>query len=237
MRGRIAVFACSYALFVGTAFASAISVNGTCEFGTCAPVGTLSEGSSLSSPFSFLYTSADSDEYRLTGTVGATNSSNPDGVNTSFSLAVTYLGNNSGTVSGADTLVVDFLQNFQTPYSTGTNNTGHESFQGTFAGPVSISSSAELQIFSNGGTAMALLGPFFPPNSFSASSMNQPFAEGPLTSNDVRNTLLFGAGSGVGASISLNPTTPEPSTGFLMFGGVFLLLCCGARFVKASASR
>ncbi|HXB72286.1 MAG TPA: PEP-CTERM sorting domain-containing protein [Candidatus Acidoferrales bacterium] len=222
-------------LLAGTAFAGAISVNGTCEFGACTPVDTLAEGTSLTDPFSFVYTFANTDEYRATGTLAARNLSNTTGIVriALTGLTFTYLGNDSGTPSGADSLVIDFLQNFQTPFATGINRSGFEAINGTFGGPLANASSVQGQVFSNGGTAMALLGPFFPPAPFSSGSVtNQLFAFGPITLADFRYTISFGTGSGVGATFNIDntaPTVPEPSAWLLMAGGVAFLLFRSAR--------
>ena len=78
---------------------------------------------------------------------------------------------------------------------------------------------------------MALMGPFSPPNPFTDSRSNQPFSSGPVSLLDFRDTVVFGAGSGVGATITVNnvPTTPsavpEPATWlYLVSGMLFMFL-------------
>jgi hypothetical protein len=92
-----------------TTFAAAINVNGTCEVGTCTPPDLLAMGDSVSVPFSFVYTFANTDQYRGTGTVAASNTSDTNGLveMTAASITLTYLGNSSGTLSSADTLVIE----------------------------------------------------------------------------------------------------------------------------------
>jgi len=221
-----------------TTFAAAINVNGTCEVGTCTPPDLLAMGDSVSAPFSFVYTFANTDQYRGTGTVAASNTSDTNGLVqiTAASIILTYLGNSSGTLSSADTLVIDFLQNFQTPFPTQTNTTGFEFISGDFSGSYSLASSVSGQGFTNGGTAMLLMGPFFPPNPFSASNTNQPVSVGPTTLLDYRDTVTFGAGSNVGATISVAnvppvSTIPEPATWVFSGTGALILLLTNRRRV------
>ncbi len=231
-------------LFIGSAFAGAISVNGTCEFGVCTPADTLSEGNSLTNPFNFIYTFANTDQYQAIGTLAATNLSNSTGYIeiTAAGITLTYLGNNSGTASGSDTLVVDFLQNFQTPFGSGTGNNGFEYISGSFGGPLANASSVQGQGISNSGTAQAVLGPFFAPTPFSASNTNQPTKVGPTTLLDFKDTILFAAGSGIGSTINVSNTpspatpTPEPSAGLLMTGSLFLLFRFRRMLLKTTVS-
>src|SRR5579863_7548097 len=62
------------ALSAATAFGDAISVNGLCEVGTCASPDILTNGNSISSPFSFIYTFANTDRYQVSGNFAATDS-------------------------------------------------------------------------------------------------------------------------------------------------------------------
>jgi hypothetical protein len=220
-------------LGVGKAQAGAITINSLCEFGTCSPVDTLALGSSYSDPFSFTYTFANSDRYQVTGTLSATDTTALIEADETFT--VTYLGNMSGTSSSADTLIIDFLQIFQTVATgTGSNNSGFDAIYGTFGGPLASTSRVEEQTFTNGGTAMALLGPFFPPGAFSESVTNQPFTFGPTTLLESQNTLSFGAGSGVNAAIQLSTTPPVPEPATLLLLGTGLV---GASVRRARARR
>jgi hypothetical protein len=214
----------------GITFASSISVNGTCEVGTCNTSDIIPVNGSTSVPFSFIYTFANTDQYHAVGTVASF--STPTLVEISAAnITLTYLGNSSSTASAADTLVIDFTQYFNTNSSSGSNNSGFEFISGDFTGNYAGASSVSAQGFTNGGTAMALMGPFSPPDPFADSRSNQPFAFGPVTLFDFRDTVVFGAGSGVGATITLSntPTTPsavpEPATSlYLATGLLFLFL-------------
>ena len=203
------------------AFGGAISVDGLCEVGNCASPDVLSAGSSISSPFSFTYTFADTDSYQVTGTLTAS-----DTMGSGFSLfvagpTVTYLGNGGGTVSGADTLTIDFLQNFVVSFTAGSFS---ESIAGTFGGALASGSSAAGQDFLD-GHALPLMGPF-PSSAPFSESFNNVSLSG-LTSPllfDARFTDVFAAGSAVGATINSNPTVPEPATAGLMLAGLTALI-------------
>jgi hypothetical protein len=217
--GRLLV---STTLFAGAALA-AISIDGTCEVGTCTSPGLLAGGNSVNLPFSFDYTFVDGDQYLVAGDMSATNQTGgPVSINFSLSM-LTYLGNSFSSASAADTLVIDFLQDYQRPSGTGTDTSGVESFSGSFSGLFASASSVEGQLFSTGGTAMLLMGPFFPPNAFASSESNQPFSFAPTTTLDFRTTIVFGLGSNVGATVMIGNSVPEPATWLLLVSGGTLL--------------
>ena len=214
----------------GTSFSASISINSTCEVGTCTTSDLLTPGASTTSPFSFVFALPNTDRYQATGTIGAINNFLPLPVGgiiqiNAANIALTYLGNNAGTVSADDTLSIDFLQYFQTLGASGTNSSGFESITGNFSGAYAGASNVAGQAISTGGTAQALMGPFFPPNSFSDSRTNQPFSFASTSLLDFRDTVVFGAGSGTGATINVNNVSaaPEPETWFLSGIALFLL--------------
>jgi hypothetical protein len=220
-------------LLSATAFAGAINVSTTCQVGTCASPDILADGDSLSTPFSFVYTFANTDQYQATGTLAATNLSTAVGIIqiTAANIALTYLGNGTGTASASDTFVIDFLQNFTAEgFGTGTNDNGFEFISGSFSGPYGGASSVQGQGFSNDGTSMALMGPFFPPDDFSDSNVFQPFSFSTTTLLDFRDTVTFGEGSNPGTTILVNnvplgpsESVPEPSSLLLSGAGIALL--------------
>ena len=227
--GRLVGFT---ALLPFTSFAAAININATCEMGNCASPDILAEGNTLSVPFSFVYTFANSDQYSVTGIVGASNLTNTTGIAriSPRSIELIYLGNSTNSASAADTLVIDFLQQYQRPPGTGTGTTGFESMSGDFSGPYASTSSVEGQVFSFGGTAMLLMGPFLPPNPFSVSLTNQPLSFAPTQILDYRVTAVFGAGSSVGATISIDGApTPEPATCLIVSNGILVLAAAARR--------
>src|SRR5262249_20453577 len=153
------------------------------------------------------------DQYQAVGNVAASNTPTVIEI-TSASITLTYLGNSFGTGSSGDRLTIDFTQYFSTP-SFGTNNSGFEFVTGDFSGNISGVSSVQAQLFSTNGTAMALMGPFFPPAPFTDSRSNQPFSVSLTAFLDFRDSVIFGLDSGVGATINLSdvPTAvPEPAT-------------------------
>lgn len=99
----------TYILLMGTALAGAVNINGNCALGNCASPDILAPGASLTNPFDFVYTFANSDRYQVTGTLNAFNTSTPSGevfILIETPLTVTYLGNNAGTTSGTDVLTI-----------------------------------------------------------------------------------------------------------------------------------
>ncbi|HEY7212041.1 MAG TPA: hypothetical protein VH477_17335 [Bryobacteraceae bacterium] len=218
--------------------AGTIEVNGTCVAGTCGNPDVLAYGGSNSNPFRFVYTFANSDRYQMTGTLSAINNVNPASGGTweinAAQVTVSYLGNNSNTASGTDTMVVDFLQLFQSP-AAGSNNNVREWISGTFGGPLANASSAQGQALT-AGTAARILGPFFPPGNFSDSAINQPgsYTAG-ATLLDFKDTLTFGAGSGIGSTIYINnvPGTAVPEPGSWPVGALFAMLFVGSKLVKS----
>jgi hypothetical protein len=189
--------------------ASSIQVNGTCEVGTCSSTDVLALGSSTNTPFNFTYEFADTDLFRLQGNLSTSNLQ----TNVSMLLSnftVTYLGNNTGTVSGDDTLVNDFLQPVHLQTSEFFN--ANEALSGVFGKGLGSASSATAQAFFMGIT-LPVLGPFTPPPSdFLSTGNGSGFVALGTEPNDYRYTLTFGDGSQIGSSITVNPGPNEPST-------------------------
>ena len=203
------------------AFATAVTVNGSCQVGPCLSSSSITDGGSITTPFSFVYVLPNTDRYQATGTIAAAATVSTFSI-TSADISLSYLGNMSGTASGSDTLVIDFLQYF-TAFGSFSNNSGYEYISGSFSGGYSNASSVEAQAFSAGGTAMALMGPFFPPNSFTDFRSEQPVSGSPLFALDFRDTVTFGAGSTPGATIDVSNVpsapTPEPAPCLLLLTG------------------
>jgi hypothetical protein len=183
----------------------------------------LAEGTFISGPFSVTQNMSDGDRYQVTGSLTDTNSSNTTGLVTLLTnVTVTYLGNGSGTASIADdSLTIDFVQSYLTPFSVGSNTSGIEAVSGTFSGALGSGSDVKGQLSSN-GTAMAAMGPFVPPSPFSTILTNQPFVYGPTTTLDFKYTFDFGANSAVNSAISVGDVSavPEPVSLMLLGSGL-----------------
>jgi hypothetical protein len=201
-------------VIASSGFATTVSVNGTCEVGNCTLPGILGAGQMTSGTASFTYTFADTDRYDIIVVFSA---SDTGGTNFSISTAglATYEGNASGTASGTDVLAIDFSQDYESFITSGTF---YENISGTFSGELGAGSNATFQLF-QGGQPMPLLGPFFPPNPFSASVSDFPVTGlgNPLNTTAVF-TETFASGSAVGADMNLGGVrTPEPCS-LLLFG-------------------
>jgi hypothetical protein len=205
-------------LFVGTASAGSIRVNGLCEIGNCTTPDTLASNAAMTDPFNFVYTLPDTDQFRIQGELVA---SDTDGLAWSLigsQFTATFLGNSSRTASGGDVLTVDFLQNFQN-YSTVEDVS--EVFYGGFGGPLALSGTSSTEQGFLGSTALPLNGPFSPPPYLFSHTLSSTL------SVDGRFTASFGAGSDPGAfmilstvPVSLPVTTPEPATSGLLLVGL-----------------
>jgi RHS repeat-associated protein len=168
--------------------------------GSCSQQDTLASGGSTKTPFSMVYTLGNTDRFMVQGTFTATNSGGTSWSVSTYPTNVTYLGNSSGTASGADVLTIVCTQDFQ---DTGTTKSGpfSESVDGGFSGGIASGSTASA-VLSVAGTSLGLLGPFSAPNSFSQSNSGQVSGLGNPLPIVVQLTASFGAGSLPHASIN-----------------------------------
>jgi uncharacterized protein (TIGR03437 family) len=189
-------------LMVGTAFAGAINVNGTCELGNCVTPDTLGIGDTLSDPFDFIYVFGNGDQFQIQGVLSGRNTSGTIWTDAGTQFTITYLGNGaSAAPSAADVFSIHLLQNFVNAGVT--SGTFGADIHVGFGGPLTpAGSSAARQLFL-GSTPQPLLGPFSPPPAlFSASFSDFPISGlgNPLLF-DNRFSVSFGAGSNPGATI------------------------------------
>lgn len=224
-----AVLICAFATCFSRA--STIQVNGMCEQGTCGSPDVLALGSTISTPFDFTFTFANSDSYRLQGQSGGINT--PAEFDLTLSdFVVTYLGNSSGTSSQTDVLDNDFTQSYA--FRTGGRGTETVSLFGTFGAGLGSASSASAYGTDRGVNRISL-GPVFPPpdDFFSTATINTNTAAG-MPVFDYHFILTFGAGSTEGSYITVYPTpmaspVPEPSTFTLVASAAVGLLELGRR--------
>jgi hypothetical protein len=212
--------------------AEAIRVNGTCEVGNCSNPGILNAGGSLNSPFDFTYSFANTDAYRLEGTVVAYQRPDLNELDV-MDFVVTYLGNSFGTASDNDVLTSEFLQEYPR-HGAGTESY-FENLYGTFGPGLGLASSASATS-GESGHVLPSLGPVSsPPDDFDVSKSGTIYLPAELPELDYAYTLNFGLGSIPGSSITLYPSTtppvnpapvPEPNTMILLETG--LLGCAGA---------
>jgi hypothetical protein len=143
-----------------------ISVNGTCEAGSC-PATPLPFNSTVTLPFDLTVTLPDGDSYLINGSVTATNNSNGGGFSASHVFQVTYEGNGVGGPSAADTISVEQFNQFQTTVSSVIfNRDVIGAFGATIAATSSISSCVN--------DVLGCVGPAKPPI---VQSANQFFLE------------------------------------------------------------
>jgi hypothetical protein len=97
------------------AHADALRTNGVCELNDCNNVPLTPANSSSSTNFNFTYQFANSDSYRVQGTIYQGQTSSGSGFYDEIgpsNFIVTYLGNSTNTDSGSDTLSTEFLGSY-----------------------------------------------------------------------------------------------------------------------------
>lgn len=205
---RFAIFGL-YVAGIACTFGASVSINGTCHVGKCSSPDVAAAGTSPSTSFDFVVTLPNTDRYRIFGSVNAADSGNSVDLQAPFT--VTYLGNAAGTASSEDVLTIDISQNFDYRPPGGRF---FEVTRGGFEGSTAEGSSVLGQLFI-GGQALPRQGPF-PVSTASKFSVNS----GPLPLTglgspllfDLRRTITFAAGSGVGSKIlnAANNRPPQP---------------------------
>ena len=222
----VSLFAVTAALNAATI---GISVNGTCEAGSCPPA-PLPFSTTNTIPVDFFFTLANGDRYLINGSSTETNDAPGVGFSIGHLFQVTYEGNPAGGPSAADTISVeqfDVLQTIQSSVVFGRD------LIGAFGPTIAASSSASSCVI---GT-LGCLGPIRPPGSFNLTtaltltldSSGNTFTYDPAFVNN------FGAGSPVGSFIVWGQTaplaapTPEPAGVDLLAIGLAAIIAGRAR--------
>jgi hypothetical protein len=200
----------------GLVLPAALSLNGTCELNTCSPVDTLNVGQSTSGAVNFVYTFANGDRYQVSGDYSTGNDA-VNGTSISFNPAVFYLGTaaSSTAPSQADTLTLDFLQNYNFPGSL--DGYYFESTTSSVSGPIASDSTYTAQLFYD-GQGLGVMGPYGPGINTGFNQQNLTGLTNPLMA-DFNFVYSFGAGSDPGSGIASISAVPEPASLLLLLTG------------------
>jgi hypothetical protein len=183
-----------------------VAVNGTCGAGSC-PAVALAFNSTASLAVDFTVTLTDGDTYLIDGSFTGSNNGDGGGFAAGHLFQVTYEGNPTGGVSGADSVTVDAFYAFQTTLGS---TDAQRDVIGAFGPTIAASSSASSCL----NQVLGCVGPFMPPAAFDSTtsfftldSSGGAFEWNPTYVNN------FGAGSPVGSYIVWGQTTalPPPS--------------------------
>ncbi len=201
--------------------ASSITLNGSCEAGTCPPVDSLAPGGSIPATLFNFMALVNGDMYDIFGEYSAANTtSSPFGFTaTQFNVTAEYMG--GAPTTGADTLMIDDLQDFSVP---GTFSLAGTYTEDTFANFAGSGGSLAYQAFYN-GDGLGLLGPVTSPQSLSSSKVLA--LTGTSLDVEAQYTLVFGAGTTRGSEIA---STPEPK-GVIPTAAI-LALCLGIAAIR-----
>jgi hypothetical protein len=211
----LAALATWFVPFSAKAGSIGLSVDGTCEVGTCASLTALAVGSNVSLPFSLDVTLLNGDTFALAGTVTASNTAS-SGLLTTQLFYVQYLGNNGNNIaSQLDTVTVDAISKFAT--SSLTSGPTTESIAGSLNAGMGAGSSASLQFSASDGLVISL-GPYITSTFNASQSKTETFAA--TTTWDENFSLTFGAGSTVGSCIDINISTSCPSVSLAVPGPI-----------------
>ena len=185
-----------------------LSVNDACEVGSCPPATPVPIDGTAFLPYAFTLTEPNGDTYGFAGQVGAQELNGGASLPGSLAITVTYLGNSAGGASRGATFTTHAFYDFSSltsgVYSMGAYTVG--SFSAGIAPASSVTSSTTF----DGTVTSSTFGPFAPPNSFSVIETDpvQAPANGVLTA-DTLTTVVFGAGSPVGAFIEIGAEPPN----------------------------
>jgi hypothetical protein len=205
-----------------------ITVNGTCEAGSC-PAVPIPFNATDTLPVNFVFTLANGDSYLINGSFTATNNSNGGGFSAGHLFQVTYEGNAGGGASSADTINVGQLDTFQTTVGSVVFS---RDLIGGFGPTIAASSSASSCV----NATLGCLGPANPPGSFNLPTSFSLDSTGGVFLFDPTFTNNFGAGSPVGSYVVWGQTTalpppaaPEPASLALLALGLGAVTALHAR--------
>lgn len=213
------------AVNIGTGEASAafvgLSVNGTCEVGTC-PATPMPFNTTVSIPFSFNVTLGNGDVFNFAGTISGSNNSNGTFILSNEDFTAEFLSGPHGT-SQADALNVDGSHVWDVGFTSATINAG---ISGFFSPGIAAGSSVTQSVTAEGVPDVAVFGPFVDPanNPFSGSSTYFTTITGGVFDVENLYTLAFAAGAAPGSFIDINgaptPAVPEPASVALLGSGL-----------------
>lgn len=195
-----------------------ISVNGTCDFGSCPPT-VIAIGGTNTQSFDFTAALADGDRFLIKGKFDASDSgSSISAAVLTMPLLVEYLGNATGGPSHADTVNVLTMANFAVTFSTLPGNRGPVT--GVFGPGIGAGSLTRLTGLENGAVD-ANFGSFTAPTKFTAPAIAATFtAVGGQVDLEGGFSNVFAAGSAIGSYIDYNGEAvspiPLPSSAWLM---------------------
>jgi hypothetical protein len=205
-----------------------IIVNGTCDF-SCAP-NSLSDGTSISSPFNFDVTLTDGDEYDISGSYSASYSK-AAGSTIAVNPTFTYIG--SSPTTATDTINFTLAQDYFDPSCCTWAGTYFESIPLTLGATAGAGSTISGELLYD-GKSVGLVGPF-PPGSYTVSKS----AALDFGSLDTDPTLLadfnfaaqFAPGTlpNTSASSVSTSATPEPAMDLVCGLGLILFVYVARR--------
>jgi hypothetical protein len=186
-----------------------VLVNGICEVGNCSPT-PLAVGAASFLPYIFTVTQSNGDTYQFSGLINPSATANEGTLTDEFTggnFTILYVGNSSGGPSQGAIFDLHAVYSFANPAQETINFTGI--LNGSFTPKIATSTSVT-GVFALDGTPTNTFGPFVPPNAFTQSDSFNVASPGTDTYDD-GSTIIFGAGSPVGSSVTTGTTLPPNS--------------------------
>ncbi len=210
---------------------TAVSINSTCQAGSCSSPDSLSSGQSVGSSLNQTLTLSDGDQFYVTGAYGASYTGGQ--VNISADPVAVYIGNvtSKTAASQADTLTFNFYQTYNFQGSTA----GYYYYYAISdtSGAIAPNSTYTANLSWNGEPIGATS---YGVGYSSTNLFNQKLYSdltSPLTA-DESLSMFFGAGSDPGAAFTT--ITPEPSSILLLSVGLIGLAAFGFQNTRQKAA-